>query len=348
MRDNIILSIVMPFYNRKELVGEMIRSIIDNDFQDYELLAIDDGSTADTVSYIKQVIQSDDHVRIITRNELPKGAPTCRNIGLKEAKGEYIIFFDSDDYITPSCLSTRVAAISKHPELDFMVFPSGTYMNGQFNPNATKFVYGYPINKDDLAGFCRRILPFVVVNNIYRRKALLEKGIEWDCNLKSLQDCDFNVQALTAGLKYDYGNTAPDYGYRIEERGSAVSKGITTRAHYESHLHAIEKIYGLVQAKHGHKYDHDLYYGVLYIFNNIMSAGIDFTFAKNVAEQIKHYNHIHGVLLYIRFYTCHILRLLFSPKTARRIPFGIFIIKHLMKERYIQAKIREIIEKRSL
>lgn len=335
----------MPFFNRKELVGEMIESIISNDFKEYELLAVDDGSTPETVRYIETFAEKDSRIRIITRTDLPKGAPTCRNIGIKEAKGEYLIFFDSDDYITPSCLRTRVEAISRHPELDFMVFPSGTYTDGKFNPKATKFVYGHPVYKDDIAGFCRRTLPFVVVNNIYRTEVLRQRNILWDSNLKSLQDCDFNVQCIVSGLRYGYAATAPDYGYRIEERGNAVSGNITTQAHYDSHLHSIEKIYSTVRTAYGNKYDHDLYCGILYLFNNIMTSGINFTFASQLANLICKYSRLYGIMLHVRFSLCHILSYILPPRLARQIPFGFFIIAHIAKEKKLQAKIRDIIEK---
>lgn len=335
----------MPFFNRKELVGEMIKSIQNNSFRDYELLAIDDGSAHDTVTYIKAFADKDNRIRIIPRDETPKGAPTCRNIGLREAKGEYTIFFDSDDYITPSCLQTRIDAIRLRPDLDFMVFPSGTYTDGVFNSRATQFVYGHPVYHDDIAGFCRRTLPFVVVNNIYRTKAIINKGIRWDINLKSLQDCDFNVQCLTAGLKYAYSNAIPDYGYRIEERGEeAVSKKITTKAHYESHLHSIEKIYSTIQTAYGHKYDHDLYCGVLYLFNNIMTSGIDFDFARQLASQISKCSRLYGTMLHMRFAACRALSHIVSPRLSRQIPFGFFIVAHLAKERRMQAKVRDIVE----
>ena len=102
----------------------MIDSIKCNTYDNWELLAIDDGSEESTISLLQRYAQEDSRIRLICRSRLPKGAPTCRNIGIDEAQGKYLVFFDSDDYITPDCLGQRVQSIEAHPELDFMVFPS--------------------------------------------------------------------------------------------------------------------------------------------------------------------------------------------------------------------------------
>ena len=91
------LSIVIPFFNKKILTGKMIDSIIANKFTSWELLAIDDGSSQETLEYLKKY-EVYDNIQIIHRNIEPKGAQTCRNIGLQKARGEYIVFFDSEGH----------------------------------------------------------------------------------------------------------------------------------------------------------------------------------------------------------------------------------------------------------
>ena len=120
----------MPTFNHEEELAVMIDSIKCNTYDNWELLAIDDGSEESTISLLQRYAQEDSRIRLICRSRLPKGAPTCRNIGIDEAQGKYLVFFDSDDYITPDCLGQRVQSIEAHPELDFMVFPSGLYRDG--------------------------------------------------------------------------------------------------------------------------------------------------------------------------------------------------------------------------
>ena len=99
-----LLSIVIPVFNHPNLVKVMIDSILLNVFTDWELLVVDDGSDAFTLSFLNDLTRDDSRICLLHRGEKPKGAVTCRNIGMDAAQGSYIVFFDSDDYITPQCL----------------------------------------------------------------------------------------------------------------------------------------------------------------------------------------------------------------------------------------------------
>lgn len=176
----------MPVYNHADYVIEMLRSIQENTFQDWEVIAVDDGSASEHYDQISAFAQQDARIHYMKREQQTKGAQTCRNEGLQQAKGEFICFFDSDDYIAPHGLEQRVKALRERPDLDFMVFRSASYREGRFDTTPSFNTYGYPIFKDDVAAFCARKLPFIVWNNIYRRTSLLEKGVTWDLNLRSL------------------------------------------------------------------------------------------------------------------------------------------------------------------
>ncbi len=338
-----LLTIVIPFFNQKELVGEMFRSIQANDFQDWELLAVDDGSTPDTIDYIR-TFETDRRIHIIPREITPKGAPTCRNIGLQQAKGNYLIFFDSDDYITPSCLRERIDAIERHPEFDFMVFPSGELIDGRIAATGSN-LYGYPIYRKDLPAFLRRTLPFVVVNNIYRTRSLRDHAIMWDTQLLSFQDSDFNIQALLHGLKYDYAQTAPDYGYRIIGNSNSISKKITSERHRQSHLHFLDKQWDEVQRHYGKKYNYSLYLCALYIAFFTMSHGLEKNYSRQLADIVHNHSRSYGFIfksqMNIGLFAGH-----FMPgKTAvRLICFG-FLLRRKWLEYIVPKRIRKIHEK---
>lgn len=331
MDNPVALSIVMPVFNCRDLVAEMIDSILVNDFSDWELLAVDDGSGMETKDLLLSYTEKDARIRWIVRDSLPKGAPACRNIGLREAKGEYIVFFDSDDYITPDCLHTRVESLRKRPDLDFMVFPSGIYVDGSFQPDAPRFLYGYPVYKDDVESFARRTLPYVVWNNIYRKASLDKYGVLWDTQLKSLQDADFNLQSLLAGMKYDYAHCAPNYGYRINT-GNSVSKKIVTEEHYRSHLYALEKFYIEVQKHFGHRYDRALYQGVLFVYVMIFGEGIDVSFARKLVQLVRQHSKWYGMMLGWQVECSVFLGHFLSKKRARQLPIACFLAQRSWRE----------------
>lgn len=335
------LSIVIPFFNKKILTGKMIDSIIANKFTSWELLAIDDGSSQETLEYLKKY-EVYDNIQIIHRNIEPKGAQTCRNIGLQKARGEYIVFFDSDDYITPTCLGTRVSEITKRPDLDFMVFPSATLVDEDFNANAKEFIFGYKVYNDDIKAFARRELPFIVWSNIYRTASIRRNSLEWDTNLLSLQDADFNLRAILAGLKYDYCKTKADYGYRIFYCNDSVSKKICSSDHFNSHIYASENFFKYLRLHFGHKYDTAVFQGVLNLYNNIFTDGVDINYAKQMAECLKKYHKLYGTLLKIQITITEVLEHLLPKKRARQIPMVPYLLPFIIRKKMTRKKINPI------
>lgn len=332
MRMDITLSIVMPVFNHPNELKQMIDSILANSYSDWELLTVDDGSQEETLSLLREYEMLDKRIRIIQRSEHPKGAQTCRNIGLREARGKYIIFFDSDDYITPDCLETRVHSLSVREDLDFMVFPSGVVENDVFKEKH-RFIFGYHFFKDDIEYFCRRILPFVVWNNIYRTDSLRRNNIVWDVNLLSLQDADFNLATILKGLKYEYCSCKPHFGYRINVNSESVSKKILSQEHRQSNLYAINKFYETIQGRFGHKYDEALYDGVIFIYNYIFSTGIDPNLAQKFVRIVKKYSPKYGLLLKLQVSLTRLLSFILPSKLARQIPMAICLRNYHRREK---------------
>ena len=111
------VSVVMPVYNREAMVGRAIRSILEQDFQDFEFLIVDDGSSDRTVEAIRAF--SDGRIRLVN---LPGncGAWMARNMGLSLARGEFIATMDSDDVSFPGRLGKQVEYLQSHAEVDFL------------------------------------------------------------------------------------------------------------------------------------------------------------------------------------------------------------------------------------
>ncbi|WP_298894555.1 glycosyltransferase family 2 protein [uncultured Psychroserpens sp.] len=119
------VSIIIPTYNRVHIIDKALNSIIDQTYSNWECIVVDDGSTDDSLNLLEQFHKKDQRISYYKRERAPKGAPTCRNIGLEHAHGDYVIFLDSDDYLMPFCLQQRVDQIQNHQDHDFLVFPMG-------------------------------------------------------------------------------------------------------------------------------------------------------------------------------------------------------------------------------
>ena len=336
-----IVSLIMPFFNNKELVGKMIDSILANTFEDWELLAIDDGSSVETLAYLSHYT-ADSRVKIIKRETTPKGAQTCRNLGMDHAQGQYWMFVDSDDYLTPACIGTRVEWIEKRQDLDFMVFPSAVYINDVFEPHAPEDIFGYNVHNDDLKGFARRELPFIVWSNIYRADSLRKAHLLWDTKLLSLQDADYNVHAIMAGLRYEYAYVAPDYGYRIRHSQGSVSAKICTPEHFKSNLYASVKFFKTYQERFGHKYDRFIYEGVLRLYNRVFSNGINKQYAVEMVRIVKKYNRFYGTIMALQVFSTLFLEKILPKKLARQIPMALYLFNLDKRKKNISKRIKPI------
>lgn len=90
------VSVVMPLYNSEVFVENSIRSVVRQSFQNWELIIVDDASTDNSVNIVKSLASQERRIKLI---ELPtnSGAAVCRNLAIKQARGRYIAFLDSDD-----------------------------------------------------------------------------------------------------------------------------------------------------------------------------------------------------------------------------------------------------------
>ncbi|MCD8209116.1 MAG: glycosyltransferase [Bacteroidales bacterium] len=97
---DIKISCIIPYYNvKEEWLLQCINSILQQDFQEYEIIIVDDGSDAPHAAYLEKILLLDHRIRIITQHN--QGVSAARNAGLRQAKGEYIVFVDSDDVVVP-------------------------------------------------------------------------------------------------------------------------------------------------------------------------------------------------------------------------------------------------------
>lgn len=102
-------SIIFPVYNRELYLKEALDSILSQSFQDFELIAIDDGSEDKSVEILQEYSSLFSNFSLITQNHL--GVSQARNAGIEKAKGEYICFVDSDDLLTPNYLQDFYSVI---------------------------------------------------------------------------------------------------------------------------------------------------------------------------------------------------------------------------------------------
>jgi glycosyltransferase involved in cell wall biosynthesis len=203
------VSVITPTKNRLSLLCETIDSVQAQTFGDWEHLIVDDGSDDGTSEEVARHAAADPRIRYIPRVSDHAGANVCRNIGIRESRGDLIVFLDSDDLLAPGCLRQRVEVLDRNRDLDFAVFPSWVF-TAAADEKGQWFIP--PMLGSDLDLFLYLEHPWPITGPIWRRAAL-EKIGSLSEDLLSWQDVDLNVRALTGRLKYLRFDT-PDHHIR--------------------------------------------------------------------------------------------------------------------------------------
>lgn len=124
------ISVILPVYNGGKYIQKAIESVLNQTFQDFELIVVNDGSTDNTLN----VIDSFDDSRIRVINQSNQGPGAARNNALKMAQGQYIMYLDSDDWYHEKALEISYTEITKH-DADMTFFQMINYNNGEVYEN---------------------------------------------------------------------------------------------------------------------------------------------------------------------------------------------------------------------
>lgn len=111
MSDNLV-SIIMPCFNRERIISRSIESVINQTYNQWELIVVDDGSTDNTNLVVEKYKKVDKRIKYV-KCDLNKGPSVARNIGIHNARGEYISFLDSDDEWIDTHLEDSINALNK-------------------------------------------------------------------------------------------------------------------------------------------------------------------------------------------------------------------------------------------
>jgi len=122
-----LVSVIIPTYNRADLLPAAIESVFGQTFSDWELIVIDDGSTDNTAEIIRPLLLE---TRLRYVPEPNRGRSTARNDGARLALGQWLVFLDSDDCFLPNTLTAHWAAVSEQPDVA-MTIGGYEFMGGQ-------------------------------------------------------------------------------------------------------------------------------------------------------------------------------------------------------------------------
>ena len=100
MNDTPKVSVIIPIYNQEKYLRECLETVLLQNLQEIEVICVNDGSTDESLSILKEYAKRDDRIVVVSQEN--KGVSAARNVGIEIAKGEYISFIDSDDWVAPN------------------------------------------------------------------------------------------------------------------------------------------------------------------------------------------------------------------------------------------------------
>lgn len=134
------LSVVLPVYNVEAYLAQCLDSLLTQDFADFELIAVDDGSSDGSAAILEKYAAADKRLKIISQANA--GLGSARNRGLDAARGKYIYFMDSDDLLQPNAFKRMIGELERN-DLDQLVFSAKAFGDEGADESTLKRVEAY-------------------------------------------------------------------------------------------------------------------------------------------------------------------------------------------------------------
>ena len=189
-----LISIIVPTFNRAHLIGETLDSVLEQTYQNWECIVVDDGSTDGTTELMNAYCVKDSRFQYHKRpNSYLSGGNGARNYGFEISKGDYIQWFDSDDLMEPEAMALKVKALLEF-NVDFVISKS-KYIN------IKKEFYHYNYTTEDISfnSFAFGNVSWVTDDIIYKRDIV--SGLNYNESLKAGQEYNFCCKVLLVSNK---------------------------------------------------------------------------------------------------------------------------------------------------
>lgn len=212
----IMFSIIIPVYNSEKYLKRCINSILAQTFQNFELIAVDDGSSDSSPEILKAYSDSDSRIKVIRKNN--QGVSSARNIGINSAKGDYIIFVDADDYIDKGLLQTLCTNLNGEDLVFYNFLDNGT--KNHVKPLSNNFY-----SREEALMLISGNYSFrgFVWNKAFKRKVIVDNDIRFRDDVHMCEDLCFCVDFIEKISTFKIINDAL---YFYEHRGVSASANV--------------------------------------------------------------------------------------------------------------------------
>ena len=237
VKEDILISIIIPAYNAEKTIDEAIQSVFQQTYQKWELIIINDCSSDKTEEFVKKYLDQNNKI-IFLNNEKNLGVSATRNKGIAASKGEWIAFLDSDDKWNSEKLEKQVRLIKKNKMAD-LVFTGIAFINHR------GLVSQYLLEVPESIGY-RQLLK---QNLIYCSSVMVKKELVINYRMqndKMHEDYAVWLQLLKDGY-HAFGINEPLLIYRVSENSKSRNKRYAAKMTYRVYrfmkLNCIECVY---------------------------------------------------------------------------------------------------------
>lgn len=215
------VSVIIPVFNAEKYIGECLNSLLNQTYNDYEIICVDDGSTDNTLSILQEYQKVNKCISVIHQENQYAGV--ARNNGMKIAKGKYLLFVDADDFCERTMIQELVD-IAEKDNIEILVFDLYQYNDktkSVQNLNSAIFTNFFGEGIKSAKEINNSIFQFTIpgpMNKLFLRKFILDNNLLFQ-NLPRTNDLYFVYAALSYAEKISVYNKKLEY-YRIENDSS--------------------------------------------------------------------------------------------------------------------------------
>ncbi|OCR96985.1 glycosyl transferase [Campylobacter fetus subsp. testudinum] len=217
------ISVIIPCFNAEGFLKECLESLLNQSFKDIEVIAINDGSSDDTLDILNKFASIDSRITIIDQQN--SGASAARNAGIKASNGEFIMFLDSDDFLSSNEILHKLYNIALNLDADLVFGDFNYYKNGEIRyqknyicdegiVDKEQFLFDYfTLNpsKSTFPTVCAKIIKTEILKN---------NNLEFLKDVFIAEDANLNAKIIWLANKIAKLND-PIYNYRIGDNNSS-------------------------------------------------------------------------------------------------------------------------------
>jgi len=265
------ISVIIPIFNAESYLVKCVNSILAQSFADFELILVDDGSIDNSGAICDEYAQRDARVRTI--HQPNGGVSTARNLGIDQARGEYLTFVDADDYLAPNFLQSFDADDAR-----FDIYVQGVTLVKGDKVQSVSLTPADLKDMDSMRDYVGNALPYTPQGYPFRmtfgkllRRSLFEE-VRYNPEISMLEDYIANVQLYRCANTMRVVGSA---GYYYVQSHSVLSR----------RRHPVERYMGWNQLLHEELYNLSCQWHAPEIFGNVLDARLYFLYLQFVRQK---------------------------------------------------------------